>query len=374
MELVPDMSTEEMDNESLGYIENLTLEINKSKAQHEAIMKEQQIQKDGIRSNIDFAQKFRQRAEQVKKSNEQEIQKNAMKLQNEKKKCRSIEDKSSMLKKEILKIQEELQNLDSKNKTLKKQTEISTAVPERKVVYEGKTKVGAHDVSFDMNSRIVYPMQGGTTLITFEEEDVAQKILSMKEHLVSLGDCTIKVQAKPVHFLVPFNVEMETEVCPHRILVSNLPKDISEERTLDKLDIHFSKARNGGGEVLDKDMLHDSSTVVITFQEDNVAKHLSDKQDHEVDFGKQKYKVKVTPFLNGKIIDMKISNSTCSRTVLLTGIPDIMDKEDLQDNLEIHFQKTTNGGGEVESILYNPVGHSSLALFQQDTPEDSQNA
>lgn len=62
---------------------------------------------------------------------------------------------------------------------------------------------------------------------------------------------------------------METQVCPRRILVSNLPKEEAEERVLDKLDIHFSKKKNGGGEVEDKDMLHDSGTVVITFVDDN---------------------------------------------------------------------------------------------------------
>lgn len=62
---------------------------------------------------------------------------------------------------------------------------------------------------------------------------------------------------------------METQVCPRRILVSNLPKEEPEERVLDKLDIHFSRTRNGGGEVEDKDMLHDSGTVVITFVDDN---------------------------------------------------------------------------------------------------------
>ncbi|XP_067268907.1 interferon-induced 35 kDa protein homolog isoform X2 [Pseudorasbora parva] len=251
---------------------------------------------------------------------------------------------------------------------------ISTAVPERRVVFEGKTKDGAHAVSFDVDSRIVYPMEGGTAMITFEEKDVAQKILTQKEHKVELGDCDhrITLQAKPIQFLVPEHVEMETLVCPHRILVSNLPKEEAEDKVLDKLNIHFSRKRDGGGEVEDVDMLHDSGTVVITFVDDDIAKHLSDKQDHEVDFGKKKYKVKVTPFLNGEIAQMKMCNSECMRTVLLTGIPDIMVKDNLQDNLEIHFQKTTNGGGEVESILYNPLGHIILALFEEDCPKDSQ--
>ena len=43
-----------------------------------------------------------------------------------------------------------------------------TAVPERKVVFTGST--GAQAQAFEMKPHIVYPMLGGTALITFEEE------------------------------------------------------------------------------------------------------------------------------------------------------------------------------------------------------------
>ncbi|XP_067268905.1 interferon-induced 35 kDa protein homolog isoform X1 [Pseudorasbora parva] len=349
-------------------------EIHKCKEQLEGLLKEQKTLRDGIDKNKTFAKEFRQRVEGRKVSNEEVNKKYTKTIQKKKEKCRIIQEEQNRLQMEIMKIKEELQSLDHKNSRRKKQTEISTAVPERRVVFEGKTKDGAHAVSFDVDSRIVYPMEGGTAMITFEEKDVAQKILTQKEHKVELGDCDhrITLQAKPIQFLVPEHVEMETLVCPHRILVSNLPKEEAEDKVLDKLNIHFSRKRDGGGEVEDVDMLHDSGTVVITFVDDDIAKHLSDKQDHEVDFGKKKYKVKVTPFLNGEIAQMKMCNSECMRTVLLTGIPDIMVKDNLQDNLEIHFQKTTNGGGEVESILYNPLGHIILALFEEDCPKDSQ--
>lgn len=71
------------------------------------------------------------------------------------------------------------------------------------------------------------------------------------------------------------------------------------------------------------------------------------------------------------VAPFQICDSVCLRTVLLTGIPDIMDKDNLQDNLEIHFQKSANGGGEVEGIIYNPPGHTTLALFDEDCPKDS---
>lgn len=55
-------------------------------------------------------------------------------------------------------------------------------------------------------------------------------------------------------------------MCPHRILVSNLPR-IDEEMLLNKLEIHFSKKKNGGGEVESCELRRDIWTVVITFVE-----------------------------------------------------------------------------------------------------------
>lgn len=135
---------------------------------------------------------------------------------------------------------------------------------------------------------------------------------------------------------------MDTQVCPRRILVSNLPSKVHEDRLLDKLEIHFSKKKNGGGEVEEIDMLHDSGTVVVTFVDDGgmfvhffhwtmclislmmhefispvhhlslVAKGLTDQQDHKVDIVKnQKDKVKVTPFLNGEISQLHVRGMDC---------------------------------------------------------------
>lgn len=53
-------------------------------------------------------------------------------------------------------------------------------------------------------------------------------------------------------------------MCPHRILVSDLPS-MDEETLLNKLEIHFSKRRNGGGEVESCELRRDIRTVVITF-------------------------------------------------------------------------------------------------------------
>lgn len=85
---------------------------------------------------------------------------------------------------------------------------------------------------------------------------------------------------------------------------------------------------------------------------------------HDVVLQKNRYTVKVSPFVNGELGALETEYEACPRTVLLRGIPDVMDQESLQDQLEIHFQKESNGGGEINALLYNPLGGQVVALFQ----------
>lgn len=59
----------------------------------------------------------------------------------------------------------------------------------------------------------------------------------------------------------------------------------------------------------------------------------------------------------------------CNRTVLITGIPDIQNADDMRDLLEIHFQKPSNGGGEVQELVYCSDGQHIIALFEDDEDE-----
>uniref|UniRef100_A0ACB8EUD5 Uncharacterized protein n=1 Tax=Sphaerodactylus townsendi TaxID=933632 RepID=A0ACB8EUD5_9SAUR len=61
--------------------------------------------------------------------------------------------------------------------------------------------------------------------------------------------------------------------------------------------------------------------------------------------------------------------SVCPRTVLLSGILDVLDEEMMRDALEIHFQKPSKGGGEVEAIAYVPPGLGAVAVFEREAGE-----
>uniref|UniRef100_A0A3B1K378 Interferon-induced protein 35 n=1 Tax=Astyanax mexicanus TaxID=7994 RepID=A0A3B1K378_ASTMX len=302
------MSDEEYEKIGNEDLTSLFKEINMLKKQHDSLLREQRMLSEGRDSNIKFTQEFKQRAVKLKKNLDEEEKKSEDAVKKEQEKLEGIKQENRKLKEEIWSMEQKLRTMDEDNKSLRQQTEVSTAVPEKKVVFNGDVANGAHALSFDMKPRIVFPMEGGTALITFEEEEVAEKILALREHVVALGDCSIAVQAEPVRFLVPVGVEMDTQVCPQRILVSDLPKKMSVEKILDKLEIHFSKGRNGGGEVEDIDMLEDSGNVVVAFVDSTIAKGLTDKQIHEVEIEKgKKHKVKVTPFLNGSITLLKVS-------------------------------------------------------------------
>uniref|UniRef100_UPI003AAC2780 interferon-induced 35 kDa protein n=1 Tax=Centroberyx gerrardi TaxID=166262 RepID=UPI003AAC2780 len=343
--------------------------------QHDQLLREQQDLVQSRDQQRDLAQQFRQRSDRLHKSLEEDRRTYAENVQSEKEKLVHLKQQEDQLRREIQRAEAAMREMEADNDDLKKQTSVSAAVPEKRVVFKGLT-AGVRDMQlFDMTLRIVYPMEGGTALITFEEEIVARKILSLMKHEVNLGgEFCITVEAKPVQLMIPSQVEIDTQVCPQRILISNLPT-MDSETLLNKLEIHFSKTPHGGGEVQECDLLHDSGTVVLTFVRTDVAKGLTETQYHDVKLEKgKKHRVKVTPFLNGKITDLKTEQVVCPRTVLLTGIPSIMEQDSLQDLLEIHFQKSSSGGGEVDAFLYNPLGQQASALFQEDCPSHREGA
>lgn len=44
----------------------------------------------------------------------------------------------------------------------------------------------------------------------------------------------------------------------------------------------------------------------------------------------------------------------------------MLSEEPMRDTLEIHFQKPSRGGGEVDSLGYVPAGRHGVAVFTED--------
>lgn len=358
--------------ETLEGIKALLFNQKKIYEQHLEEQKELAASRDDRR---EMTEKFKERTVKLRDQIKKDKLSYSERIENEKARVKLLNQEENELLEEIERVKAALKDEKAENLHLRQQADVFMAVPEKKVVFKGKTQKASDSQPFEMDAHIVYPMDGGTALITFEEEVVAKKVLNMKRHQVTLeGGCSISVEARPIQLMLPTLVEIDSEVCPQRILISNLPK-MDTEPLLNKLEIHFSKTKNGGGEVDECEMLADSGTVVLTFVDKHIAKGLTDTEHHDVKLQQKKHRVRVTPFLNGKIKNFKTKMSVCPRTVLLTGIPAVMEQETLQDLLEIHFQKSGNSGGEIEAILYNPVGEQVSALFQGVSPnreEDGQ--
>ncbi|XP_054907794.1 interferon-induced protein 35 [Poeciliopsis prolifica] len=356
----------EKDEETLEGIQAL---IKDYQRKYSALLEEQEDLKVSIKERQEMTQKFKDRTEKVTDGLKKDQIAFEEQIAAEKARLEALQQEDCELMEELQRLQAEIQKEDSQNAQLKERADVFSKMPEKNFVFSGKTGKADAEEEYEMKPHIRYPMEEGTALITFEEEDVAANILEKRIHKVDLGgECHITVEAQPVHLLMPSLVEIDTDVCPHRVLVSNLPK-MDTEMLLNKLEIHFSKSKHGGGEVESCDFLPDSGTVVIAFVKDKIAEQLALTEHHKIDFNKTKHTVRVTPFINGKITNLETRTSMCPRTVLLTGIPDVMDRETMQDMLEIHFQKNGNGGGEIEAFLYNPLGQQTLALFGSAAPE-----
>ncbi|NWR63366.1 IN35 protein, partial [Bucorvus abyssinicus] len=250
------------------------------------------------------------------------------------------------------------------------------ALPEKKMVFKGLVTNKEDMNKLMLTPRIRYPLLGGSALITFEKEEVARTIIEMKEHVVELScgeeleeldRCRVRVQAAPVDILLPSALEIGLTRSSRSILVSDLPSlGISEEVLLDKLELFFSKTKNGGGEVESREFLDDSGQVVLTFVQDGVAEPLIARGRIQVLIGKGKYEVKISPRMSGDVTNLQLQPCRCPRTVLLSGIPDVLVEEAMRDTLEIHFQKASHRGGEVDALGYVPAGRLGVAVFMED--------
>ncbi|XP_032934622.1 interferon-induced 35 kDa protein [Catharus ustulatus] len=282
------------------------------------------------------------------------------------------ENNRLMQEKQILKNKlEELKNKALWNNPMM----MSSSLPEKKVIFKGLTANKEDMNKLMLTPLIHYPLPGGSALITFEEAKVAQRIIEMREHTVELScgeleeldQCRMRVQAVPMELPLPSALEIRLTPSQRSILLSALPSlDITREALLDKLELFFSKKKNGGSEVESREFLEDSDQVVMTFTQDGVAEPLIEKGHIQVPIGKGKYKVKISPCMSGDISNLQLQPSRCPRTVLLLGIPDVLSEESMRDALEIHFQKASRGGGEVDALAYVPAGRTGLAVFVED--------
>ncbi|EHB10753.1 Interferon-induced 35 kDa protein, partial [Heterocephalus glaber] len=75
-----------------------------------------------------------------------------------------------------------------------------------------------------------------------------------------------------------------------------------------------------------------------------VAQRLCQVGQFQVPLGGQQVPLRVTPYMSGDIQKAEIQWQAVPRSVLVLGVPDVLDGPELRDILEVHFQKPTCGG------------------------------
>ncbi|RXM33966.1 N-myc-interactor [Acipenser ruthenus] len=289
----------------------------------------------------------------------------------------AIEETNHQLRQQINKQKEKLEFMRSENESLQQKFKIIAAIPEKAVKFIGVEKeIPDHKLEedclhiqgqFSIIQNPALTLSGGQALITFEEEQVAERILKLARCPVTVDSAKMDVKPSRVALDTAVKFEVQLNVSLKKIEVSNIPPILPEERIRDKLELNFSKPSLGGGEVDNVEYNKDSGTAVITFLHTGVAERLAMKKIYPFDMGHKVSEVFVSLCTEDRLRKFQTFCGTSRRTVLLSGISDVLDEEDLQDNLEIHFQKPNNYGGEVENIKYNAQGQTTVAYFNEET-------
>ncbi|XP_035030744.1 N-myc-interactor [Hippoglossus stenolepis] len=328
--------------------------------------------------------------EKLEEDEAKKIAKEEMKaLANERAECEEdFSQRMCAVKEEILKVskrkqdlldklkrfQAELQNKRAESTKLKQKFKIYAQIPDTEVRFSAQEKEESDDGSqpirgvFIISQRSTVPLQGGQALITFEEEKVASQILKMPKCSVSYEGKSLNVKPKRITMDPAVKFEVHLDVSRKELKVSSIPPSMPEERMKDRLEISFSRPSRGGGEVEGVEYDKNTGTGLITFLHPGVAEVLALRGKYLVDLDSE-VNVQVGPVYKQELRKFQTFCGSPKRTILLNDIKDItdiMDEDEVQDIIELHFQKTSNRGGEIESIKYVSREKALQAFFCED--------
>ncbi|XP_012933197.1 interferon-induced 35 kDa protein isoform X3 [Heterocephalus glaber] len=272
--------------------------------------------------------------------------------------CALLEDQAR-LKRRL----QELQQLHKEARDTPK-LKVPFPVPEVPLEFRGRTEQGREAAGSSVSQlRICCPLPGGSVLVTFDDPKVAEQVLQRELHQVNLEECRLRVRVRPLELPMVTAVQVSSGARRERVLVSGLPVGLAlpEDTLLDKLELFFSKARHGGGDVDTRELLQGGAA--LGFADEGVAQRLCQVGQFQVPLGGQQVPLRVTPYMSGDIQKAEIQWQAVPRSVLVLGVPDVLDGPELRDILEVHFQKPTCGGGEVAAVAVVPPGQRGLAVF-----------
>ncbi|KAH0621386.1 hypothetical protein JD844_022625 [Phrynosoma platyrhinos] len=219
---------------------------------------------------------------------------------------------------------------------------------------------------FHITPKIPFRLSQGEALITFEQESVAQELIKKHSHTVQMENEKILLQALPVTLETGVAFELHSKISRRNFEVSNIPElNIPEEWMREKLELHFCKTKLGGGV---QKVTYDpwSQMALITFAQPLAANDIARFGSCFFNTSGWTVSFMVSPVTQRHLEQFQIFSGISRKTILLTGIKvEEEDVENVEDMIVIHFQKASNGGGEVENIKYASKG-GKIAYFEND--------
>ncbi|XP_027764112.1 N-myc-interactor [Empidonax traillii] len=279
------------------------------------------------------------------------------------------------LEKDIEKLKEDLKEHSSVQAL---NTQIKKDVAEMKLKFshmEGTTHYSDMDTHcvFGAATKIPFSLNQNQALLTFEDEGVAQRLTKKGKHTVNLDNNVVDVRAVPVPLEMGLKFKLHVIISGKKIIVSDIPELlIPHEWMRDKLELNFYKTQQGGGgEIEDVSYDSGSRTAVITFLRPGASNNFQGSPPYSFSVGGRCYKLPVSSHAYLQLEKLQPYWGVSKKTILLEGIQEVEeDEEDIQDMIEIHFQKPSNGGGEIEQIKYVSK-EAACVCFEEDTENAS---
>nr|XP_042716787.1 N-myc-interactor isoform X2 [Chrysemys picta bellii] len=200
---------------------------------------------------------------------EEQCKESMIKKENQERNLTVVKQQNIELRREIQKLKDDLAAKSSK---LSQDFRIKREIPKKKMKFTRMENAESDDTFlntcclFHIAAKIPFRLQQRQALLTFEEEDVAQKLIRREKHTVSLDNEKIELKAMPVTLETGVKFELHVTISGEKINVSEVPHlPIPDEWIRDKIELNFYKSKQGGGEV--KDVRYDrrSRTAIITF-------------------------------------------------------------------------------------------------------------
>ncbi|KAL9847898.1 N-myc-interactor [Geothlypis trichas] len=326
---------------------------------------------DAVKVKADLASSKSRAEKMLAELMEQERQRNDRITHSEQELLMLKQENTELIKK-IEKLKEDLQEHTSQDNLVK---EIKKQVAEMQLKFshlEGMkddVDMDTHCV-FEVATKTPFKLHQNQALLTFEDEEVAQRLTKMRKHLVNLENRTAAVTVKPFEFDMGFQFELHVTVSGKKINISDIPElPIAEDWMRDKLELHLYKTEQarGAGGVEEVTYNKGCGTGVITFLSPAASYNFVGCTNYNFCAEGSLYTISVSPHFDFHLDKFQPHCRVSKKTIVLTGVPEVEeDEESVQDMIEIHFQKPSNGGGEIEKIKYISRG-AAYVCFEEDT-------